>query len=111
MATAPCSRTARWPTITRWLAARSVCRPARRRCSEAYFFTSHEALATFEQTPGLEVGVGLESRSPDSRPGNLNRDPAEAGRRVRLGEPGLMAGAQVEGQKITKLGEKIENNG
>ena len=76
--------------------------------SQAYFFTTPEALATFEQTSGWEVGAGLSvAVASTAASGQINTSTLQKPVVVFVyGQSGLMAGVQVEGQKITKLERK-----
>ena len=81
--------------------------------SEAYFFTSQKALDTFKKAHGFEVGVGLDVAVADKgTSGHISSETLQKPVVAFVwGQQGLMAGAKVEGQKITKLGEKNENKG
>ncbi len=76
--------------------------------SQAYFFTTPEALETFEKTKGWEVGAGLDvAIASTAASGKLNTTTLQKPVVVFVyGQSGLMAGVQVEGQKITKLERK-----
>ncbi len=73
--------------------------------SQAYFFTTPEALQTFENTAGWEVGAGLDvAVASVGTSGQINTSTLQEPVVVFVyGQSGLMAGVQVEGQKITKL--------
>ena len=73
--------------------------------SQVYFFTTPEALQTFENTAGWEVGAGLGvAVASVGASGQLNTSTLQAPVVVFVfGQAGLMAGIQVEGQKITRL--------
>ncbi len=73
--------------------------------SQAYFFTTPEALQTFENTAGWEVGAGLDiAVASVGTSGQINTSTLQEPVVVFIyGQSGLMAGVQVEGQKITKL--------
>ncbi len=73
--------------------------------SQVYFFTTPEALQTFENTAGFEVGAGLGvAVASVGAGGQLNTTTLQSPVVVFVfGQSGLMAGVQVEGQKITRL--------
>jgi lipid-binding SYLF domain-containing protein len=73
--------------------------------SEAYFFTTPEALKTFEETKGFEVGAGLDFAVADvGTSGDISSSTLQKPLVIFLwGQHGLMAGVKVEGQKITQL--------
>jgi lipid-binding SYLF domain-containing protein len=73
--------------------------------SQVYFFTTPEALQTFENTAGWEVGAGLGvAVASVGASGQLNTSTLQSPVVVFVfGQAGLMAGIQVEGQKITRL--------
>jgi lipid-binding SYLF domain-containing protein len=73
--------------------------------SQVYFFTTPEALRTFENTAGFEVGAGLGvAVATVGTTGQLNTSTLQSPVIVFVfGQSGLMAGVQVEGQKITRL--------
>ena len=73
--------------------------------SQAYFFTTPQALATFEDTKGFEVGAGLDFDVADlSTSGAISSATLQKPLIVFVwGQQGLMAGVKVEGQKITRL--------
>lgn len=76
--------------------------------AQAYFFTTPEALQTFEKTSGWEVGAGLNvAVASTGTSGQINTSTLQEPVVVFVyGQSGLMAGVQVEGQKITKLERK-----
>lgn len=73
--------------------------------SQAYFLTTPEALATFEQSAGWEVGAGLDvAIASTAASGEISTSTLQEPVVVFVyGQSGLMAGVQVEGQKITRL--------
>ena len=73
--------------------------------SEAYFFTTPEALSTFEKSKGFEVGAGLDVAVANvGTSGEISTSTLEKPLVVFVwGQEGLMAGVKVEGQKITQL--------
>lgn len=73
--------------------------------SQAYFFTTQEALDTFEKTKGFEVGAGLDFAVADmGTTGDISSSTLQKPLIIFVwGEQGLMAGVKVEGQKITQL--------
>ena len=73
--------------------------------SQAYFFTTPEALRTFEETKGFEVGAGLDWAVADfGSSGAISSATLQKPLIVFVwGQQGLMAGVKVEGQKITRL--------
>ena len=73
--------------------------------SQAYFFTTPQALKTFEETKGFEVGAGLDFAVADvGTSGNISSSTLQKPLVVFVwGQQGLMAGVKVEGQKITRL--------
>lgn len=73
--------------------------------SQAYFFTTPEALETFRNTAGWEVGAGLNvAVASAGTSGQINTSTLQEPVVVFVyGQSGLMAGIQVEGQKITEL--------
>ena len=75
--------------------------------SQAYFFTTPEALKTFEDTKGFEVGAGLDVAVADiGASGAISSATLQKPLIVFVwGQQGLMAGVKVEGQKITRLEE------
>lgn len=76
--------------------------------SQAYFFTTPQALKTFENTKGFEVGVGLDVAVADvGTSGDISSSTLQKPLVAFVwGQQGLMAGVKVEGQKITRLNEK-----
>ena len=75
--------------------------------SQAYFFTTPEALQTFENTAGWRVGAGLNvAVASVGTTGQINTSTLQQPVVVFVyGQSGLMAGVQVEGQEITKLAQ------
>lgn len=75
--------------------------------SQAYFFTTEQALATFRSSPGFEVGAGLDvAVASVGVSGDISTATLQKPIVVFVwGQQGLMAGVKVEGQKITKLAE------
>jgi lipid-binding SYLF domain-containing protein len=73
--------------------------------SQAYFFTTPEALKTLEETKGLEVGAGLDFAVADiATSGAISSATLQKPLIIFVwGQQGLMAGVKVEGQKITRL--------
>ncbi len=73
--------------------------------SQAYFFTTPQALQTFDDTKGFEVGAGLDFAVADiGASGDISSSTLQKPLVVFVwGEQGLMAGIKVEGQKITRL--------
>ena len=73
--------------------------------SQAYFFTTQEALTTFEEAKGFEVGAGLDFAVADvAASGDISSSTLQKPLVVFVwGQQGLMAGVKVEGQKITQL--------
>ena len=73
--------------------------------SLAYFFTTPEALKTFEDTKGFEVGAGLDFAVADiGASGDISSSTLQKPLVIFVwGQQGLMAGVKVEGQKITRL--------
>jgi lipid-binding SYLF domain-containing protein len=73
--------------------------------SQAYFFTTPEALNTFEETKGFEVGAGLDFVVADTAAtGDISSSTLQKPLVIFVwGQQGLMAGVKVEGQKITQL--------
>ena len=76
--------------------------------SQAYFFTTAEALKTFEDTKGFEVGAGLDFAMADvGTSGDISSSTVQKPLVIFIwGQQGLMAGVKVEGQKITQLENK-----
>ena len=73
--------------------------------SQAYFFNSADALATFRETQGFEAGVGATAVAADFGVGgeittSTLQEPVVV---VTWGQAGLMAGATVEGVKMTEI--------
>ncbi|WGF87565.1 YSC84-related protein [Marinivivus vitaminiproducens] len=73
--------------------------------SQAYVFTTEEALRTFRETEGFEVGAGLDFAVADvGTTGQISSSTLQKPVVVFVwGQQGLMAGVSVEGQKITEL--------
>ncbi len=73
--------------------------------SQGYFFTTPEALKTFEDTKGFEVGAGLDFAVADvGTSGDISSSTLQKPLIIFVwGQQGLMAGVKVEGQKITRL--------
>ena len=72
--------------------------------SQAYFFTTAEALATFERTRGLELGAGVDFAVADvGASGQISTSTLQKPVVVFVwGQEGLFAGVNVAGQKITE---------
>jgi lipid-binding SYLF domain-containing protein len=73
--------------------------------SQVYFFNTAEALDTFRQTQGFEAGVGVTAVAADFGAGgditsSTLQEPVVV---VTWGQSGLMAGATVEGVKMTEI--------
>jgi lipid-binding SYLF domain-containing protein len=73
--------------------------------SQAYFFNTQEALDTFRETEGFEAGIGATAVAADfGADGNITtstlQEPVVV---VTWGQQGLMAGATVEGVKMTEI--------
>ena len=73
--------------------------------SQVYFFNSAEALQTFRETQGFEAGVGVTAVAADFGAGgditsSTLQQPVVV---VTWGQSGLMAGATVEGVKMTEI--------
>jgi lipid-binding SYLF domain-containing protein len=73
--------------------------------SQAYFFNTAEALETFRETQGFEAGVGATAVAADfGAQGEISsstlQEPVVV---VTWGQAGLMAGATVEGVKMTEI--------
>ena len=73
--------------------------------SQAYFFNSADALETFRETQGFEAGVGVTAVAADFGAGgeittSTLQEPVVV---VTWGQAGLMAGATVEGVKMTEI--------
>jgi lipid-binding SYLF domain-containing protein len=73
--------------------------------SQAYFFNTQDALDTFRQTQGFEAGVGVTAVAADfGADGSITtstlQQPVVV---VTWGQQGLMAGATVEGVKMTEI--------
>lgn len=76
--------------------------------SQAYVFTTPEALGTFETIKGFEVGAGLDFALADvGASGAISSSTLQKPLIIFVwGQQGLMAGVKVEGQKITRLGSE-----
>ena len=76
--------------------------------SQIYMFTTPEALKTFRDTKGFEVGAGLDFAVADvGASGEISSSTLQKPVVVWIfGQQGLMAGVKVEGQKITELTSK-----
>jgi lipid-binding SYLF domain-containing protein len=72
--------------------------------SQAYFFTTREALETFEQTKGFELGAGVDFAVADvGASGAISTSTLQKPVIVFVyGQQGLFAGVNVAGQKITE---------
>jgi lipid-binding SYLF domain-containing protein len=72
--------------------------------SQAYFFTTPEALQTFRSTRGFEVGVGLDfAVATVGTSGAISSSTLQKPVVVFVyGQQGLFAGVNVAGQKITE---------
>jgi len=73
--------------------------------SQVYFFNTAEALETFRETQGFEAGVGVTAVAADFGAGgditsSTLQEPVVV---VTWGQSGLMAGATVEGVKMTEI--------
>jgi lipid-binding SYLF domain-containing protein len=73
--------------------------------SQAYFFTTPDALKTLEDTKGFEVGAGLDFAVADvGASGDISSSTLQKPLVIFVwGQQGLMAGVKVEGQKVTRL--------
>jgi lipid-binding SYLF domain-containing protein len=76
--------------------------------SQAYFFTTPEALKTFHDTKGFQVGAGMDFAVANvGASGQISTSSLQKPLVIFVwGQQGLMAGIKVEGQKITKLESK-----
>lgn len=72
--------------------------------SQAYFFNTEEALKTFRETKGFELGVGASAVAADfGASGQLSSATLQKPLVVATwGQSGLMAGIDVAGAKITQ---------
>lgn len=72
--------------------------------SQAYFFTTPEALATFRRTRGLELGAGVDFAVADiGTSGAISTSTLQKPVIVFVyGQQGLFGGVNVAGQKITE---------
>lgn len=73
--------------------------------SQVYFFNTAEALQTFKDNKGFEAGAGLTAVAADFGAGgsissSTLQEPVVV---VTWGQSGLMAGATVEGVKMTEI--------
>ena len=73
--------------------------------SQVYFFNTAEALQTFRDTKGFEAGAGLTAVAADFGAGgditsSTLQEPVVV---ITWGQSGLMAGATVEGVKMTEI--------
>ena len=73
--------------------------------SQAYFFNTAEALETFRETQGFEAGVGVTAVAADFGGGgeissSTLQEPVAV---ITWGQAGLMAGATIEGAKMTEI--------
>lgn len=73
--------------------------------SQAYFFNTAEALQTFRETEGFEAGVGVTAVAADfGAQGAISssslQEPVVV---ITWGQAGLMAGATIEGAKMTEI--------
>jgi lipid-binding SYLF domain-containing protein len=75
--------------------------------SQAYFFTTPEALATFEETRGFELGAGVDFAVADvGAAGAISTSTLQKPVIVFVyGQQGLFGGVSVAGQKITERSE------
>lgn len=73
--------------------------------SQAYFFNNEDALATFRTLRGLELGAEASAVAADfSAAGEISSSTLQQPVVVATwGQSGLMAGATVEGAKITEI--------
>lgn len=73
--------------------------------SQAYFFNTEEALATFRNTKGFELGAGVSAVAVDfGASGEVSSATLQKPLAVTTwGQSGLMAAAVLEGAKITEL--------
>lgn len=73
--------------------------------SQAYFFTTQEALATFERTRGLELGAGVDfAVASVGASGQISTSTLQKPVIVFVyGQQGLFGGVNVAGQKISEL--------
>lgn len=73
--------------------------------SQAYFFNTAEALETFRQTQGFEAGAGLTAVAADfGANGEVSSSTLQKPVVVTTwGQSGLMAGATIEGAKMTEI--------
>ncbi|MEK0085133.1 YSC84-related protein [Benzoatithermus flavus] len=73
--------------------------------SQAYFFNTADALETFRKTKGFELGAGLTAVAADfGANGEITTSTLQKPLVVvTWGQSGLMAGATIEGAKITEI--------
>jgi lipid-binding SYLF domain-containing protein len=73
--------------------------------SQAYFFNTAEALETFRKTKGFELGAGATAVAADyGADGSITTSTLQKPVAVvTWGQSGLMAGANIEGAKITEI--------
>jgi lipid-binding SYLF domain-containing protein len=76
--------------------------------SQAYFFTTPDALATFERNRGFEVGVGLDVVVADvGTSGQISTTTLQRPVVVFVwGQQGPFGGANIAGQKITEMASR-----
>jgi lipid-binding SYLF domain-containing protein len=73
--------------------------------SQAYFFNTADALQTFRETEGFEAGVGVTAVAADfgaqgAITSSTLQEPVVV---ITWGQAGLMAGATIEGAKMTEI--------
>lgn len=75
--------------------------------SQAYFFMTQQALDTFENTRGFELGAGVDFAVADvGTSGAISTSSLQKPLLVFVwGQTGLIAGVNVNGQKVTRLAE------
>jgi lipid-binding SYLF domain-containing protein len=80
--------------------------------SQAYFFTNQQALDNFRRLRGVEVGAGLNVAVANmGASGEISSSTLQQPVVVFVwGQQGLMAGATINGQKITRINSPNENN-
>lgn len=73
--------------------------------SQAYFFNTAEALETFRKTKGFQLGAGVTAVAADfGADGEITTSTLQKPVVVMTwGQSGLMAGAMIEGAKITEI--------
>jgi lipid-binding SYLF domain-containing protein len=76
--------------------------------SQAYFFTTPEALTTFQQTRGFELGAGVDFAVADvGASGAISTSTLQKPVVVFVyGQQGLFGGVNVAGQKITERSDE-----